>query len=227
MGSFVLKNIEMTLDPESIQRAVDEVVDFKSDFKHAMNLLCGYLLRNGVRIARQKLEGYGISDGSALSATIRFEVETGETFEGHVVAGYPGDHLSEDGKYSNVSYAVFVEYGFGTGNYYRRDGSRINSGKALRHLMKTGGIARASGRTKNHPSGLGRYRAASEFKMMSNKNRGEFRGWVYKDRVTGKFYTSEGQPPKPFMYNTYLELMAKAERDGGRLLGMYIGSGGV
>ena len=227
MGEFVLRNIEMTLDPASIRNAINEITDFKSDFKHAMELLGRNLLRSGVRIARQKLEGYGISDGSALSATIRFEIEGGDSFVGHVVAGYPGDHLADDGKYSNVSYAVFVEFGFGTGNYYRRDNSRINTAKALRHLAKTGGIARASGRTKNHPSGNGNYRSASEFKMMRNSVRGEFRGWIYKDRVTGKFYTSEGQPPKPFMYNTYLALMDKAEKDGGRLIGMYVGSGGV
>ena len=228
MGEIVLKNIEMTLDPESIDRAIEAVNNFKSDLQSALDELCKYLLNKGVNVARQKLNGYGIGDGSALSASIRTEMEDGSEFVGHIVAGYPGDHQSDNPKYADVSYAVFVEYGFGTANYYRRDGSRISTNKQLKILQQQHLVAKSVGRTSSHPTANKEtYRPASDFKLMSYKGMGEFRGWVYKSRKDGKFYVSAGQPPKPFMYNTYIDLMNTAEQRGALIIGMFIaGRGG-
>ena len=227
MGEIILKDISMTLDPASIQRTIEDLQDFTVDLKYALDSLCEWLLKEGVTIARMNLRSYfakgsGASRGN-LIRSIRYEMANGKSGEGYLMAGYPNDHMSDNPQYSNVSYAVFFEFGFGTGNYYRKDGSRIESKKALKTLKAQGLVAHSEGRTSAHPSGKGQYRKASDFNIIANKDGGEFRGWVYKDRWTGKFYTVRGgQPPKPFMYNTLLDLEQKAQSDGGRIIAEYL-----
>lgn len=227
MGEIILKDISMTLDPASIQRAIEDLQDLTIDLQYALDSLCEWLLKQGVTIARFNLRSYfakgaGANKGN-LIRSIRYEMADGKSGEGYLMAGYPGDHMSDDPRYANVSYAVFFEFGFGTGNYYRKDGSRIGSSKALKALKSQGLVAHSEGRTSAHPSGKGQYRKAAEYNIIANKHGGEFRGWVYKDRWTGKFYTVRGgQPPKPFMYNTLLDLTDKAEKEGARIIAEYL-----
>lgn len=231
MGEIVLREINMTLDPASIRKAIRDVEGITLDLKYALDALCKQMLEDGVQIARMQLRGYlSSSFGKAakgnLFRSIRYEMADGSSGEGYLLAGYPGDHMSDDPRYANISYAVFFEFGFGTSNHYRSDGSRINSTKALKILKAQWLVARSEGRISDHPSGNGQYRKAKEFRMYENKEGGQFRGWVYKDRWTGKFYTVKGgQPPKPFMYKTMLDLAERAEREGGRIIAEYMAGG--
>lgn len=232
MGEIIFKEIKMTLDPESIQHAIDDVRNLNTDLQMALDALCESLLKDGVMIARLNLRSYftkgdGANKGNLLRS-IRYEMANGKSGEGYLMAGYPNDHMSDNPLYSNVSYAVFFEFGFGTSNHYRQDGSRINSSKAYNVLKSQGLVARSEGRTSDHPSKKGKYRPSKDYKMIENNNGGQFRGWVYKDRWTGKFYTVRGgQPPKPFMYNTLLDLMDKAQRNGANIIAEYLPGGGA
>jgi len=221
MGEFVLKNITMTLDPESIDAAIHEVNMLQWQIRDAMDSLVDYLLNKGVMIAKIKVTGYVKTQTGALRRSIHVEKADGTVGHGYIVAGTPGDlgYDGGDGAYGNISYAVFVEYGFGTGNYYFKNGKRMTNLYAKKHKEL---VARSSGRTARHPSGTYKYRPAKMYGMMSKSDGTEFRGWVYKNRRDGKFYTSQGQPPKPFMWDTLQELAAEAEKDGCRIITEYI-----
>ena len=230
MGEIVLKEIKMTLDPESIQNAIDEVTDLNLNLRYAMDCLCEWLLKQGVMIARMQLRGYlgkhGKPSKGNLYRSIRYEMANGKSGEGYLMAGYPGDHQSDNPQYANVSYAVFFEFGFGTGSYYYKQsqgGGLMKTQASIDRNLSVGNFdaSRTRGRTKSHPSGKGHYRDAEEYQIRQS-NQGEFFGWVYKNKMDGKFYISEGQPPKPFMYNTYMELLEKAQKDGPRIIAEYL-----
>ena len=230
MGQIVIKDITINLDEASVQRAIDEIRDFSYDLNYALDALCKYLLERGVIVARMRLRNYlsGKASNGNLAKSIRYELTNGKSGEGYLIAGYPGDTMYEG---SNVSYAVFFEFGFGPGNYYypkNQGGKLIKTQASIDRNLGAGNIdpSRTSGRTKEHESGKGHYRNAEEFNVMNTPNMGEFFGWVYKDRDTGHFYVSHGQNPKPFMYETMLYLMTEAERESGRIIAEYIPSGG-
>lgn len=107
---IVLKDIQMTLDPESIDRAIREVNLFESKLKPAMTHLIDRLAAKGVEIARAELIFFDdpAYRTGALSESIKYESKEGEA---SVIAGEGLE--SEYG-----SYAVFVEYGTG---YYGPD----------------------------------------------------------------------------------------------------------
>lgn len=220
MAEFVLKDITMTLDPDSIQRAIEEVSKLNTQIKDAMDALVDYLLNQGIMIAKLQVTTYGLKHSGALRRSIHIEKADGEIGRGYIVAGTPGDtRYDGDGSYGNISYAVFVEFGFGTGNYYYKSGARMRNSYARKNPNL---VASSSGRTSRHPSGKYTYRPAKMYGLMKTKTGTEFRGWVYKNRDDGKFYISQGQPPKPFMYNTLLELTDKAEKEGPRIVAQYI-----
>ena len=234
MGEFVLKEISMTLDPESIQNAIDQVNMLSKDLKDALDALVKHLLEKGVNIARLKLKRFltGTQESSGnLATSIRVEMENGKAGVGYLCAGYPGDHESGNAKWENMSYAVFFEFGFGTGSYYYKQnqgGRLIRNQESIDKNVAAGNIdaSRTQGRTKEHPRMQGNYKDAEEYKIMSRPNEGEFFGWVYKDK-DGKFHVSKGQNPKPFMYNTLMFLTADAEDYGAGYIAEYISSRGA
>lgn len=226
MSTFTLKTITMTLDPSSIQAAIDEVRDLELNLKYALDALCEWLLKNGITIAKMNLRRYLSKSNSGersglLTRSIRYEMENGTSGTGYLIAGYPGDHMSDNGQWANYSYAVFFEFGFGTGSYYRKNGELIRSERYLSEYKSKGDVAHATGRTERHPTNPDVYRKMMDSKVL-NLNGEEFFGWVYKDGKTGKFYVSKGQNPKPFMYETMLYLEKQAQEEGGRKLQQFI-----
>lgn len=107
MGQIILKNIEMTLDPDSIQRAIDEINLFESQLKPAMQCLIDYLCSKGVEIARAELIFFDdpAYRTGALSESVTCHTEEGT---GTVTAG----EGLKDGN-GDQSYAIYVEYGTG------------------------------------------------------------------------------------------------------------------
>ena len=161
MGSFVLKDIQMTLDPDSIQRAIEEVSLLNSKFKDAMDALVEYLLREGVTIAKLMVTSYGLKKSGDLRRSIHVEKADGQQGIGYIVAGTPGDtQYGGDGRFGNISYAVFVEFGFGPGNFYYKTGTRISNKKYLKKELID--PSRSTGRTADHPSG-GSWRKRAAF----------------------------------------------------------------
>lgn len=220
MGEFIIKQIDMTLDPSSIQRAIDQINELKG-LEPAMNKLCEAVLQEGRKVAMMNLIKYGMSARN-LRKSLRVEMNSGKANTGYLEAGYPGDHGSELAEYANVSYAVFIEYGFGTSSNYLSGHRLIKSQRYLNYYKQYGGIEETTGRTKTHPSGRNGPKDLEEYSTMKLPNKGEFFGWVYKSRKDGKFYISRGQEPKPFMYDTLQELADYAERHGGELIAQYI-----
>ena len=99
MGRFVLKNIEMTLDPSSIQDAINIVNDLESDLADALAELARILTEDrGKRIAQMYIAQFPAVDTGALHDSI-----TGE----YIKALHSGTIST------NVYYAAFVEYGTG------------------------------------------------------------------------------------------------------------------
>ena len=122
---IVLKKIDMTLDPASIENAIREVELFEKQLKPAMQCLIDYLGEKGVEIARAQLlwvdgsdfigETSGklyiserpVYDSGDLSRSIRYgKNENGECA---VIAG-EGLHNAM-GDPDSPSYAMYVEYG--------------------------------------------------------------------------------------------------------------------
>jgi len=104
---IVLKKIQMTLDPGSIEQAIKIVRDFENKLKPAMQCLIDYLGEKGVEIARAELiffdnPAYRTGD---LSESVKYEPGEGK---GTLSAG----EGLVDG-YGDGSYAVYVEYGTG------------------------------------------------------------------------------------------------------------------
>lgn len=47
-------------------------------------------------------------------------------------------------------------------------------------------------------------------------------GWYYRNDRDGKIHWTCGMPPRPFMHNTYEDLIAEAEAAGGRIVAEYL-----
>ena len=229
MGEYVLTNIDITLDSESIGRAIATIESFESDLKYALDKVVDEFLNLGKGIASMKLKKYLTSDNAdlrsgALLASIRVEMKNGETGTGYICAGYPGDHGKE--KHTDMSYAVFFEFGTGVASYYKKEnqgGGLIKGEASVERHLEHGyyDASRTSGRTKNHPTGRDVYKSHDDAKIMSTPQRGEFYGWVYKDG-SGHYRITQGQSPKPFMYDTLMWLTNEAESRGGYLVYKYL-----
>ena len=228
MGEFTLKRITMTLDPQSIQNAIDEIKELDLNLKYALDALCEWLLKDGVMIAKMNLRSYFTKGSGAgnrsglLSRSIRYEMANGKSGRGYLIAGYPGDHMSDNPAWANYSYAVFFEFGFGTSSNYLEDNTLLTTENQIHDAYNAGKISRSTGRTRRHPSDRDVYRRTKDFKIRESSSGTKFFGWVYKDAETGKFYVSQGQNPKPFMYQTMLDLAKRAEEEGGKKLQQFI-----
>lgn len=222
MGEIFRKELKISLDdPASIDRAIEAINKIAEGLPKAMDGLCNYLVKKGVTIAQRKLNELCVSQSGDLYNSIRFELSDGGKGIAYVVAGYPFDHYSDNPKYENVSYAVFVEFGYGTGSYYDTSGTLVTEQSRI-DRYKEHEIDPKYGRSKEHPSGRYRYRDADEYNVLTSGTGEEFLGWKYFNRKTGKWSVSYGQNPKPFMYKTLIELMNVAEKECGARLGLYM-----
>lgn len=222
MGEIFRKEIKISLDdPASIDRAIEAIDKIAKGLPKAMDGLCNFLVKKGVTIARQKLNELCVSPSGALYDSIRFELSDGGKGVAYVVAGYPFDHYSDNPKYEDVSYAVFVEFGYGTGSYYDTSGALVTEQRRI-DRRKEDGEKPKYGRSVDHPSGRYRYRNAETYNVIKSSTGEKFLGWKYFNRKTGKWSVSYGQNPKPFMYRTLLELANIAEQDCGARLGLYM-----
>ena len=177
MAVITLKDIEITLDPKSIDRALKEVKTLDRNTKEMTNAMCNYLLDEGVKIAQNELKSYKMAGGPLYNSVrrMRFVKTKGEGYiragEG-LKSGAPG-----------TSYAMFVEYGF------PKSGGENKGAPALVYRPKL-----------NLPGGAKQPEPVAPTKKK----------WRYKHK-NGHFYTSYGQPPKPFMRNTMNRLWQLAE----------------
>ena len=130
MGEYILKNIEMTLDEGSIEKALKEIEDFRSRLQPAMQCLIDYLGEKGVEVARAELlwvggtntgggesgnepvenEAYATGRLSESIKYVRTEDGAGEVQAGEGLTNAMGEP---------TNYAIYVEYGNG---YTRPDG---------------------------------------------------------------------------------------------------------
>lgn len=222
MGEVFRKEFRLSLDdPASFDAAIDAINRLAEGLPKAMDLLCNHFAKKGVTIAQKQLNSLCVSQNGDLYNSIRFELSDGGKGIAYVVAGYPFDHYSDNPKYENVSYAVFVEFGYGTGSYYDTAGALVTEQSRIDRRKEHGELPKY-GRSKDHPSGNVRYRSAETYGVMTSVTGEKFLGWKYFNRKTGKWSVSYGQNPKPFMYNTLMELYNLAEQDGGGRLGFYL-----
>ena len=183
MAEYIIKNIVMTLDEESVKQAVKDVEEIQRRLKPAMQCLIDYLGEKGVTVARASLLMIGGSnEGGGPNGTDPVENEayaSGDLYEsiryqsedgcGSIIAG-EGLHNAM-GDPDNPSYAMYGEYG----NGYSRPG-----------------------------------------------------GWWYPApygwrAFNGKMYAwTNGMAPRPFMGNTYQDLIQEAEAFGGKVIVEYI-----
>ena len=226
MGEVFRKDLIIDLDdPKTIQAAIDAVNTLKEAIPEAINRMVKSLCEAGVTIARQNIADLCVSPTGDLAQSVRFEIEDGGTTKqavGYVVAGYPYDHYSDNDKYSDVSYAVFVEFGYGTANYYDTSGKLVVEQSRI-DVRKEYGDKPDSGRWKEHKKAPDKYyRSAETYGFLKGADGRYYYGWKYRNMKDGKWYTSHGQNPKPFMYKTLLELTRRAEADTGTKMGFYI-----
>ena len=198
----------MTLDPESIQNAIDEVRLLQTGIKDALDSLCEYLLERGQTIARVNLMHFGAMHTGGLYNSIKYGafdrakgVGVLTAGEGLYAGGISGGEAGLYASYPLMSYAVFVEFGYGV------DGKNARHPLAKKQRYKYNV-------NKNTITVRDRSQPGQVYKQVP--------GWNYFNERDNRFYFTTGQPPKPFMYNTLLDLIDVAEREGGQILAQYI-----
>ncbi len=193
MGQIVLKNIEMTLDPESIEAAIKTVNDLKEQLADGL-----------AELARTITEDRG--KGIAQMFIAQFPaIDTGNLHDSITGVYNKTEHtgtLSTD-----VEYAVLVEYGtgiVGAGNPHPGIGDPdwINpNGTTVK------GETYADYDSRGHGEAGWWYPSDKGWRMADD---GQMLAWT------------KGMPARPFMYLTMRELEAQAEHDGGRIIAQYI-----
>ena len=93
------KNIEMTLDDDSIDAAIRKIQEFRQELKDGMQALVEDLMESGVLQARMTVAAMHAVDTGALMASIGHGAFDPETGNGVIYAG--------------GYYAIFVEFGTG------------------------------------------------------------------------------------------------------------------
>ena len=195
MSEIVLRNIVMTLDPDSIEKAIKQVESLQNSLKPALDRLCEYFATWGVDIAKANLIQYGAV--------------------GHTMTLYNSIEAKQEGDgvwlvNANADYAAYVEFGTGLVG---------ESGVHPMFMDVASGVKVRDETPRQRKNRLGALRKTLTYQKYDLNKHGK-EGWVFpKD---GKFYTTYGQPAKPFMYNTYKELVREAELNGGRLIAQYI-----
>ena len=143
MGSIVLKDIHMTLDPTSIKKAIDEIRLFESRLKPAMQSLLEYLGEKGVEIARAELIFFDEPAyyTGALSRSIQYASDDGK------VVIQAGEGLTNASGIP-TNYAIYVEYGTGIYTDKHEDTSKDRDWEAGWFYPAPWGKYRGKGGTK-------------------------------------------------------------------------------
>lgn len=195
MAHYVIGDFDIDImDPNSVNDAISTITFLERGLMKAVNEFIDSLLNEGVRVAKANLVRLTAhdSEGGPLHNSIKrsdfiFNPETGIGV-GYVTAG---DGLPVD-KYGNT-YAVYVEQG---------TGSKKEEAKATKEKVMEVGKAKLKLPPGSKPK-------QEEQKTPSKK-------WVYYDEKLGRYITTSGQPPKPFMYDTYLAMWKAAQTKAGQ-----------
>ena len=118
--SFIIKNIKMTLDPESISDAIKQIEDIRNRIHPAMEHLINQLVEKGAEIAKAELIFF---DPPAYY--------TGQLSES--IQGVPVKNGSGFVK-TDCEYAVYVEYGTGWGFDEGNEDGVARSGKPMHQM---------------------------------------------------------------------------------------------
>lgn len=204
MSEFILKNVEITLDPASIEKAIETVEKLKTDLGSALKRVCEQLAKSGAEMARANIILLGaVGESGNLLGSVKYFPE-GEVW--YISAGDKSTEIDQDGNgprsgYTVTNYAVFVEYGTGAVTEKQMHPTYINP---------VNPTATAFSRKLHY----------DRHKNMVKRGKGLVSGWVYKKG--NRFYTAHAMPARPFMYTTMNELRQEAERVGGYLVAQYI-----
>lgn len=174
------RNIEMTLDRNSINRAIREIRDCQRQLTEAMAELVQKLAEQGAQVAKMQVAGFDAVDSGELEHSI-YGYYDPESRIGYVIAG--------------AAHAFYVEYG-------------------------TGVIGQNSPHPEAAEAGWQYAIGGSIFTTKDGRV-----GWVYNKSSDGVFsgekndwHFTEGQPSRPFMYNTLVWLEEAAEALGRTIL---------
>ena len=193
MGQFVLKNIDMTLDPDSIQAAIDEVLKLKTDLADALAEFTKVLTAQGAEIAQMYIiQMDAVWTGLLSEVGMQWEYDI-KTHEGHV--------------FTDIEYAVLVEYGTGyVGKNHPHPGISDPEWKNPESTNIFG--HEYSSYDQNEHKEKGWYYPAPW-------------GWIIGSKGDSLAWTM-GRPSKPFMYRTFRDLEAEAEARGATFIAQYI-----
>lgn len=203
MASFDLGEIEITLDPSSIGNAILKISMIQAGLNRALRAMYDYLLDEGVTIARMEIVRLCSLD-DRMSGDLWMSVksspefvfdETTGTGKAYITAG-EGLKTGKDG----MSYAVYVEFGTGAFSEKRKK----QEAEAKQPATSWGSTLKLPESKKTTESTL------EAIKPM------HFQG------TDGKWYTTYGQRPKPFMRNTKFELWQRAQKKWSELLSQYL-----
>lgn len=203
MAGFDFGNIEISIDdPKSISDAITRINLIQAGLKRAIKAMHEYLLEEGVTIARYEI--VRLCNTDMMSGDLWMSVKSSPQFEFDETTGKGKAYITageglKKGK-DGMSYAVYVE--FGTGVYSEERAKK--EAEAKRSTTAWGGTLKLPNAKKPQEETLG------SVKPM------HFQG---KD---GKWYTTDGQRPKPFMRNTMYELWQRAKKKWAELLNQYL-----
>lgn len=193
MSAKVLKTISMDLSTASIRNAIREVQKFKRDLTSMCEELARHLVKEGVEIAKMQV------------------VSMDAVFTGYLEQSMQGVYFAEERcgyVYTDMYYALFVEYGSGyMGTTAEYPGTYPPGYKP--------------DETGHGPEGWW-YPAPWGFyipKEVKDPKTGA--KTTNKDNV--KFAWTNGMIPRPFMYNTMRWLEEAAEREGIKMFRSYAG----
>jgi len=98
VSKTVLKRISMTLDPQSIEKAIQEVEQFKTTLENICVELVKKLIEDGVNVAR-------------IFVTSMGAVDTGELADSFQAVYFPEEHCGV--VFTDCPHALYVEFGTG------------------------------------------------------------------------------------------------------------------
>lgn len=202
MGSYDFGTIEISIeDPKSIDDAVMKILLLKRGLMKAMSELYKFMLDEGVEIARHEI--VRLCNRDMMSGNLWMSVKSSPELvydeatgigRGYITAG-EGLKTGKDG----MSYAVYVEFGTGVSSKERKKQEAES-----KFTTSWGSPLKLPGNKKASESTL------DPVKPM------HFQG------ADGQWYTTYGQPPKPFMTNTMFQLWQKAQKKWAELISQYV-----
>ena len=180
MSAKVLKTISMDLSTASIRNAIREVRQFRRDLTRMCEELARHLVKEGVEIAKMQV------------------VSMDAMFTGYLEQSIQGVYFAEEHcgyVYTDIYYALFVEYGSG---YQGTTESYPGTYPPGYKPDETG----------HGPAGWW-YPAPW--------------GWYIPKNGDAPLAWTNGMVPRPFMYNTMRWLEEAAEREGIKMFRSYAG----